>query len=168
MGDVRIREWGAPGDLGWVVLAHGELYAAEYGFDGGFERHVVQSVAALAEPADPARQRGWIAELDGQRVGSVVCSPSEAGPDVAQLRLLLLHPDARGLGVGGQLVDTCIAFATTAGYRRMRLWTTDLLTSARALYEKRGFSEAGRAPHDGFGVPVIGLDYERDLASSPG
>ena len=168
MGDVRIRQWGAPGDLGWVVMAHGELYAAEYGFDGGFERHVVRAVAALAEPADPARQRGWIAELDGRRVGSVVCSPSEAGPDVAQLRLLLLHPDARGLGVGGQLVDTCIAFATAAGYRRMRLWTTDVLTAALATYEKRGFREVGRAPHHGFGVAVNGLDYERDLAGSPG
>jgi GNAT superfamily N-acetyltransferase len=168
MGDVRIREWGAAGDLGWVVMAHGELYAAEYGWHQGFERHVLQAVATIAEPADPARQRGWIAELDGRRIGSVVCTPSETGPDVAQLRLLLLHPDARGLGVGGQLVDTCLAFATAAGYRRIRLWTTDVLTAARAIYEKRGFREVGRAPHDGFGVPVFGLDYERDLAGSPG
>jgi len=166
MGDVHIRESGAPGDLGWVVMAHGELYAAEYGFDAGFERHVVHAVAALAEPADPARQRGWIAELDGRRVGSVFCSPSDAGPDVAQLRLLLLHPDARGLGLGGRLVDTCVAFATAAGYRRMRLWTTDVLTTARAIYEKRGFREVGRAPHRAFGVPVNGVDYERDLAVS--
>ena len=131
---MRVREWGAAGDLGWVVMAHGELYAAEYGWGQGFERHALKAVAAVAEPADPARQRGWIAELDGQRIGSVVCTPSEAGADVAQLRLLLLHPDARGLGVGGQLVDTCLAFATAAGYRRIRLWTTDVLTVARALY----------------------------------
>lgn len=167
MGDVQIREWGAPGDLGWVVMAHGELYTAEYGWDSGFERHVVQLVARLAEPADPARQRGWIAELDGRRVGSIACNPSDAGPDVAQLRLLLLHPDARGLGLGGRLVDTCIAFATEAGYRRMRLWTTDVLTDARALYEKRGFRVVASAPHHGFGPEVVGMDYERDLASSP-
>ncbi|MGI5125172.1 GNAT family N-acetyltransferase [Pseudonocardia sp. CA-107938] len=166
MGDVRIREWGAPGDLGWVVMAHGELYAAEYGFDAGFERHVVRAVAEIAGPADRARQRGWIAELDGHRVGSVVCTPSDAGPEVAQLRLLLLHPDARGLGVGGRLVDTCVAFAAGAGYRRMRLWTTDVLTAARGLYASRGFREIARAPHDGFGVPVTGLDYELDLAVS--
>jgi GNAT superfamily N-acetyltransferase len=168
MGDVRIRDWGMPGDLGWVVMAHGELYAAEYGFDGGFERHVVHAVAALAGPVDPARQHGWIAELDGRRLGSVICSPSDTDRDVAQLRLLLVHPDARGLGMGARLVDTCIAFATAAGYQRMRLWTTDVLTAARAIYEKRGFREVGRAPHNGFGVPVIGLDYERDLAGSPG
>jgi len=168
MGDVRIREWGAPGDLGWVAMAHGELYVAEYGWGDGFERHVLQTVTALAEPADPARQRGWIAELDGRRIGSVVCTQSDIGADVAQLRLLLVHPDARGLGVGGQLVDTCLAFAVAAGYRRMHLWTTDVLTAARAIYEKRGFRVVGQAPHDGFGVPVIGLDYERDLAGSLG
>ena len=165
MGDVRIRAWGAPGDLGWVVLAHGELYAAEYGFGQVFERHVVRSVASLAEPG---RQRGWIAELDGRRVGSVICAPSTTATDVAQLRLLLVHPDARGLGVGGQLVDTCIAFATAAGYRRLRLWTCDVLAAALATYEKRGFREVGRAPYDGFGVRVIGLDYELDLAGSFG
>ncbi|MDN5861016.1 MAG: GNAT family N-acetyltransferase [Pseudonocardia sp.] len=143
----------------------GARRAAEYGWHDGFERHVVRLVAALAEPADPARQRGWIAELDGRRVGSIACTPSKEGPDVAQLRLLLLHPDARGLGLGGRLVDTCIAFGTGAGYRRMRLWTTDVLTAARALYEKRGFRVVASAPHHGFGPELVGLDYERDLAS---
>lgn len=168
MGDVRIREWGAPGDLGWVVMAHAELYTAEYGWSSAFEQHVVRLVAACADPADPARQCGWIAELDGRRVGSVVCTPSDADPDVAQLRLLLLHPDARGLGLGGQLVDACIAFARDRSYRRMRLFTVDALTAARALYEKRGFRLVASAPHDGFGPPLSGLEYERDLAPSPG
>lgn len=168
MGDVQIREWGAPGDLGWVLKSHGELYAAEYGFDHSFEQSVSRTIAGFAQ-ADPARRRGWIAELDGRRIGSIACSPSDIGEDeVAQLRLLLLHPDARGIGLGGRLVDTCLAFARETGFRRIRLFTVDVLTAARALYERRGFTLTHQAPHAGFGPPVIGMVYERDLAGSPG
>ena len=156
-----IREWGRPGDLGWVVQAHGELYASEHGFNTRFEALVAGIVASYAA-GHSARERGWIAEVDGERAGCVLCV--DAGEDdTAVLRILLVTPAARGRGVGGALVDTCLSFAREAGYRRMRLWTTDPLVDARRLYLSRGFRLVSSAPHDGFGVPVIGQTYARAL-----
>src|SRR5690606_21279070 len=117
-----IRPLGAPGDLGWVVMAHGEEYATEFGWDTTFEAMVARIVADYA--AAPAERRaGWIAEHDGERVGCVMCVPYDGS--TAQLRVLLVRRSARGLGLGGALVDTCLDFARNQGYRRMRLWTTD-------------------------------------------
>lgn len=162
MGDVRIRQLGEPGDLGWVVLAHGELYAAEFGWDTSFEGHVARIVADFATDHDPARERAWIAELDGRRVGCVFCVTGEE-PGTAKLRILLVHPDARGHGVGSRLVDTCVAFAQERGYARMRLWTTDVLAAARRIYLAAGFRLVAQEPHHSFGAELLGQDYELEL-----
>jgi GNAT superfamily N-acetyltransferase len=157
-----IRELGRPGDLGWVIQAHGEMYAEEYGFDGRFEALVARIVADYATGHDAARENAWIAEVDGRRVGCVFCVDAGDG-DTAVLRVLLVTPAGRGLGLGGALVDTCLAFARKAGYRRMRLWTTDPLVAARHIYLSRGFELVASAPHDGFGVSLVGQTYESDL-----
>jgi GNAT superfamily N-acetyltransferase len=156
-----IRELGRPGDLGWVVGAHGEMYARECGWGLDFEAMVARIVADFAGDHDPAREAAWIAELDGRRVGSVFCVDARAD-DTAVLRVLLVDPAARGTGLGGRLVDTCVAFARAAGYRRMRLWTTDNLEAARHLYLKRGFRLTREAFDDGLGV--TGQTYELELA----
>jgi GNAT superfamily N-acetyltransferase len=157
-----IRELGRPGDLGWVIQAHGEEYAAEYRFDTRFEALVARIVADYAAGNDPGRENAWIAEADGRRAGCVFCV--DAGEDdTAVLRLLLVTADARGHGLGGALVDTCLAFARKAGYRRMRLWTTDPLVAARHVYLARGFELVDAAPHDGFGVELTGQTYALDL-----
>ncbi|GAA0929046.1 GNAT family N-acetyltransferase [Pseudonocardia zijingensis] len=166
MGEVRIREIGQPGDLGWVVLAHGEQYAAEFGWDTTFEALVARIVADFAESADPARERGWIAELDGRRVGCVFCVADEE-PGTAKLRILLVHPDARGGGVGKRLADTCVGFARSAGYARVRLWTNDVLVAARRIYLAAGFRLVGEEPHRSFGADLVGQDYVLDLAATP-
>lgn len=163
MGDVRIRELGQPGDLGWVVLAHGEQYAAEFGWDSSFEALVARIVADFGESHDPVRERAWVAELDGRRVGCVFCVVGDE-PDTAKLRILLVHPDARGHGVGTRLVDSCVAFAREAGYERMRLWTNDVLVAARRIYLAVGFRLVAEAPHHSFGVDLVGQDYELDLS----
>jgi len=116
---VSIRPLGQPGDLGWVVMAHGQVYAAEHGWDTTFEALVARIVADYADGPDPAREAAWLAELDGRRVGCVFCVAG--GADLAQLRLLLVDPAARGRGAGGRLVDECLAFAQRAGYARMTL-----------------------------------------------
>ncbi|WP_307872664.1 GNAT family N-acetyltransferase [Paractinoplanes ovalisporus] len=153
-----IRELGQPGDLGWVIKAHGELYARESGWDTSFEALVARIVADFAAAHDPDREAAWIAELDGHRVGCVFCV--DGGDDTAVLRVLLLHPDARGHGVGGELVDTCLGFARKAGYAGMRLWTTDQQATAGRLYQSRGFELTSEKPHDGFGTgPVNGQTY---------
>lgn len=162
MGDVRIRQLGEPGDLGWVVLAHGELYAAEFGWDATFEALVAGIVADFGAGHDAARERAWIAELDGRRVGCVFCVAGDE-PGTAKLRILLVHPDARGHGVGARLVDTCVAFARDAGYARMRLWTNDVLAAARRIYLATGFRLVGEEPHHSFGADLVGQDYELDL-----
>ncbi len=162
MGDVRIRELGQPGDLGWVVLAHGEQYAAEFGWDSSFEALVARIVAAYGEGRDAARERAWIAELDGRRVGCVFCVAGDE-PGTAKLRILLVHPDARGHGVGSRLVDACVTFAREAGYRRMRLWTNDVLVAARRIYLAAGFRLVAEQPHHSFGVDLVGQDYELEL-----
>src|ERR687885_1363063 len=117
-----IRAVGRPGDLGWVVQRHGELYAAEYGWDMSFEALVARIVADYAADHDPRREAAWIAELDGRRAGCVFCVADPDETTAAKLRILLVHPEARGHGLGGRLVDTCVQFAVTAGYERGRPW----------------------------------------------
>jgi GNAT superfamily N-acetyltransferase len=158
---VYVRRLGKPGDLGWVVQAHGEIYAAEFGWDASFEALVARIVADYAAKPDPEREAAWIAEVDGRRAGCVFCVAAD--DDTAQLRILLVDPSARGLGLGGRLVDECLAFATAAGYRRMRLWTNDPLSSARKIYLARGFRLVEEEPHHSFGLDLVGQVYERDL-----
>ena len=158
---IAVRRLGKPGDLGWVVQAHGEIYAAEFGWDTSFEALVARIVADFAARPDPEREAAWIAEADGRRAGCVFCVAAD--DDTAQLRILLVDPSARGLGLGGRLVDECLAFATAAGYERMRLWTNDPLSSARKLYLARGFRLVEEEPHHSFGADLVGQVYERDL-----
>jgi GNAT superfamily N-acetyltransferase len=160
-GEGTIRPLGRPGDLGWVVMAHGELYAAEFGWNTEFEALVAKIVADYAARPDPQRDAAWIAEADGQRVGCVFLVAKDA--DTAQLRILLVDPAARGHQLGRRLVGECLAFARRAGYRRMVLWTNDPLAAARHIYLAAGFSLVSEEPHHSFGVDLIGQHYELDL-----
>jgi GNAT superfamily N-acetyltransferase len=162
MGDVQIRSLGEPGDLGWMVQAHGELYAQEFGWDVSFEALVAGIVADFAHARDERGERGWIAELDGRRVGCVLCVAGDE-PGTAKLRILLVHPDARGHGLGTRLVDTCVEFAREAGYQRIRLWTNDVLTAARHIYRAAGFRLVAHKPTHQFGLDMAAEDYELDL-----
>jgi DNA-binding MarR family transcriptional regulator/GNAT superfamily N-acetyltransferase len=126
-----------PGDLGWVIQRHAALYAREYAFDATFEALVARIVADFAQHNDPARERAWIATLDGEAVGSVFCV--DAGDGVAKLRLLIVDPAARGRHVGRHLVDECIRFARAVGYRELTLWTQSQLEAARRIYARAGF-----------------------------
>jgi GNAT superfamily N-acetyltransferase len=157
----RIRALGAAGDLGWVVMAHGQIYAAEFGWDTSFEALVARIVADYASGHDPAREGAWIAELDGRRVGCVFCVAADA--TTAQLRILLVDPSARGHHLGGQLVDECISFARRAGYERMKLWTNHPLTAARKIYLARGFRLVSEETHHSYGAELTGQVYELDL-----
>jgi DNA-binding MarR family transcriptional regulator/GNAT superfamily N-acetyltransferase len=151
----------APGDLGWVVERHGYRYAAEYGWDTTFESLVARIVADFADRDDTKREAAWIAELDGERVGCVFCTAADK--DTAQLRLLIVEPSARGAGVGTRLVDECLRFARRAGYRRITLWTNDVLLAARRIYERAGFRCDRREPHHSFGHDLVGEYWSRDL-----
>jgi GNAT superfamily N-acetyltransferase len=143
MDGMTIRRLGEPGDLGWVVQAHGELYAAETGWGTPFEALVARIVADFAACPDPVRTAAWLAELDGRRVGCVFCT--SADEETAQLRVMLVHPDARGRGLGARLTAECIRFARDAGYRRMRLRTTTRQVAARHIYVEAGFGRRGTA-----------------------
>jgi GNAT superfamily N-acetyltransferase len=160
-----IRRLGQPGDLGWVIQAHGEVYAAEFGWNAEFEALVARIVADYAADHDPRREAAWIAELDGRRVGCVFLVADEA--TTAKLRILLVHPDGRGHGLGARLVDTCVEFARRAGYERVRLWTNHPLTAARRIYLAHGFTLTDEAPHHSFGVDLVGQTYELALSISP-
>jgi GNAT superfamily N-acetyltransferase len=155
-----IRPVGQPGDLGWIVQAHGETYAHEYGWNGTFEALVARIVADFAENHDTTREAGWIAELDGRRAGCVLCVTHDA--TTAQLRVLLVEPFARGHRLGGRLVDECLAFARGAGYQRITLFTTSPLVAARGVYLSRGFRLTHEEPHDSFGKPMLSQRYDLD------
>ena len=157
MSDVRIRPLGQPGDLGWVVQQHGELYAAEYGWDTSFEGLVARIVADYAADHDPAREAAWIAERAGRRVGCVFCVRKDE--ETAQLRILLVTSEGRGLGLGRQLVDRTVAFARAAGYRRLVLWTNEPLAAARRIYLERGFRLVDEERHRSFGAELVGQNY---------
>ena len=152
-----------PGDLGWVVRSHGELYAREYGWDQRFEGLVARIVADFVDGFDPARERCWIAERHDENVGSVFVTGDPTRPGVAKLRLLLVDPSARGLGIGRRLVDECTRFAREAGYHTISLWTNSVLTTARKLYADAGYVKIREEVHDSFGAPLTAETWEMRL-----
>ena len=159
----RVRLRGPlPGDLGWIVERNAVLYAEEQGWDATYEALVARIVADFAERHDPARERVWIAEVDGERAGAVFCVRGE-DDDTAKLRLLLTEPWARGLGLGTRLVDTCVEFARDAGYARLVLWTNDILTAARRIYQRAGFRLIDEETHHSFGADLTGQTWQLDL-----
>ncbi|MFD3486012.1 GNAT family N-acetyltransferase [Streptomyces sp. NPDC058665] len=152
----------APGDLGWIVQRHGAVYAAEYGWDSAFEGLVARIVADFAADQDERLERVWIAELDGRPVGSVMCVRDES-PGTARLRLLLVEPEARGHGLGERLIGAVVDFAREAGYREVVLWTNDILTAARKLYVRAGFTLVAEEPHRSYGADLVGQDWRLPL-----
>lgn len=149
------------GDMGWVVQRHGVLYAHEYGFDEHFEALVASIVAKFIEHEDPSRERCWIAERAGVPVGCVFLV--KASKKVGKLRLFLVEPDARGLGIGRRLVDDLLAFARSAGYRKVRLWTQSNLLAARHVYAKAGFEKIDEEPHHSYSQDLIAETWELRL-----
>lgn len=149
------------GDMGWVVQRHGVLYSREYGWDERFEALVARIAADFIDHFDPKRERCWIAERDGRNVGSIFCV--HRSDEVAKLRLLIVDPSARGLGIGGRLVRECIDFARQVRYRRMVLWTQTELVSARRIYAAEGFRITNTEVHDTFGMELTSETWEMDL-----
>lgn len=151
------------GDMGWVIHSEGVGYAQQFGWDASFEALVAKIVADFMADFNPARERCWIAEIDGQNVGHIflVEHPTEA--DTAKLRLLYVDPCARGMGIGDALVDECIRFARSVGYRRVVLWTQSILKAAHRIYQRAGFRLIREEPHHSFGCDLIGQEWELDL-----
>ena len=153
-----------PGDIGWIVHRHGALYAEEYGYDERFEALVAEIVARFVQKLDPKRERCWIAERDGQIIGTIfVVAKSKT---TAQLRLLLVEPSARGLGLGSRLVNEVVKFSRHAGYKRIDLWTQSELAAARHLYEAAGFKRVSTEKHRMFGKPTIAEFWRLELRST--
>ncbi|MEA2985681.1 MAG: hypothetical protein QOD94_1935 [Alphaproteobacteria bacterium] len=150
-----------PGDFGWIVARHATFYAENYGWREPFEGMCAQIVADFATNCDPKRERCWIAERNKEAVGSIFLVKET--DDIARIRLLLVDPSAQGLGIGSALVDACIGFARQAGYRRITLWTHQILTAARALYERRGFTLTASKAHNSWGVEVVGETWDLEL-----
>ena len=150
------------GDFGWIVSLHAELYLREYGWADPFEGLCAQIVADFVNNFDPERERCWIAEMNGENVGCVMLV-KDAEPGVSRLRLLLVDPKARGLGVGKTLVDECIKFARKAGYRKMTLWTHSVLSAARAIYEKAGFTLTGSEKRKSWTQDVVAEFWDLEL-----
>lgn len=161
-GDVVLREPLA-GDIGWVVERHGALYAAEFGYDATFEGLVAKIAGAFLESNDRARERCWIAERSGIRVGAVMLVRLD--DETAKLRLLIVEPAARGSGVGARLVAACTAFARDAGYKRITLWTQSHLAAARRLYVNEGYRLVAQAPHRSFGLDLVAETWELALTA---
>jgi GNAT superfamily N-acetyltransferase len=161
--NVVIRRADRPGDLGWVVMAHGEVYDEQFGWNTDFEALVARIVADYATDHDPHREAAWIADVDGARAGSVFLVSGD-DPTVAKLRILLVTPAARGLGLGTRLVEECLCFAREAGYRTVTLWTNDILTSARKIYQSYGFVLVDEDPHRSFGHDLVGQTWTLDLS----
>jgi GNAT superfamily N-acetyltransferase len=149
------------GDMGWVVRQHGLVYAREHGYDWTFEGLVASVVARFVDNFDPDRERCWIAEKDGETVGSVFCF--HESPAVAKLRMLIVAADARGLGIGARLVDECVRFARGAGYESMTLWTHSQLVAARRLYAAAGFRLTRSEPVYSFGKDLVDEFWDLDL-----
>jgi GNAT superfamily N-acetyltransferase len=157
----ELREPGV-GDLGWVVSRHGVIYHESYGWDASFEALVAGVVGRYADDHHPARERGWIATVDGRPAGAIFCMADDA--ETARLRLLIVEPWARGLGVGAGLVDACVEFARAAGYRRMVLWTDEFLAPARRLYAAAGFRLVSARTEVAFGHENVAEDWELDFS----
>lgn len=150
------------GDAGWIIARHGELYAAEEGFDASFEALVAEIMADFIRNHDPACERGWIAEQDGVRLGCIFCV--RQSDTTAKLRLFLIEPAARGQGLGHRLLETCMSYARQCGYRRMVLWTHESHRAACALYAAHGFELTRSEPVESFGVPLVTQTWEIDLS----
>lgn len=158
--DIRLRPH-RPGDIGWMIEAHGRLYAEEYGFDASFEALAAEVGMTFLRRFDPKWERAWIAEVDGERMGCVLLIRKSAR--VAKLRVLIVDPRARGLGIGRMLVEECIRFARQKGYAKITLWTNSVLTAARAIYEKTGFRLVASEKHRSFGRSLTGETWELTL-----
>jgi DNA-binding MarR family transcriptional regulator/GNAT superfamily N-acetyltransferase len=150
-----------PGDLGWIVQRHGAIYAREFGWDASFEALVARIVADYATEHDPRREAAWIAEVDGAPAGCVMCVRRD--DKTAQLRLLLVEPSARGMGVGGRLVEECLRFAKRTGYERIMLWTYDATKDAHRIYERAGFTLDEQREATAFGHEMVDEIWSRDL-----